>query len=204
MTIDVTLGRLRAGADAGGRLECVEYGSLTDERLLERVAAERDPDAFDELYRRYARAIHGLVQGILRDHGASQDTVQEAFASVWRSAAGYRQARGRAVAWLFAIARNAAVDAARARRPVAVGDPQDSIDPAPQPDARVARELEAFRVHVAVDRLPPRERDVIALAYFDDLSQSQISDRLGIPLGTVKTRTRAALRRLAAELAEER
>ena len=187
----------------GGRLECVEYGSLTDEQLLARVADERDESAFEELYRRYARGIHAVVRRILREHGASEDTVQEVFASVWRSASSYRVGRGRVVAWLFTIARNAAVDAARVRRPVVVGDPEDAVDPAATPHEQTERDLEAFRVHVAVDTLPPRERAVIALAYYEDLSQSQIADRLDLPLGTVKTRTRSALQRLAVELAGE-
>ncbi len=187
----------------GGRLEYVEYGALTDEQLLARVADERDESAFEELYRRYARAIHAVVRRILREHGASEDTVQEVFASVWRSAGGYRVGRGRVVAWMFTIARNAAVDAARMRRPVLVGDPEEPVDPGATPHEQTERELEAFRVHVAVDGLPAREREVIALAYYEDLSQSEISERLGLPLGTVKTRTRTALQRLAVDLAGE-
>jgi RNA polymerase sigma-70 factor (ECF subfamily) len=203
MTTEVAVPAGLVRLRSGGRLECVEYGSLTDEQLLARVADERDESAFEELYRRYARAIHAVVRRILREHGASEDAVQEVFASVWRSAAGYRPGRGRAVAWIFTIARNAAVDAARVRRPVVVGDPEEPVDPAAAPHEQTERQLEAFRVHVAVDALPPREREVIALAYYDDLSQSQIAERLGLPLGTVKTRTRSALQRLALDLAGE-
>lgn len=201
MTTDVAMPAGLVHARASGRLECVEYGSLTDEQLLARVADARDESAFEELYRRYARAIHAVVRRVVREHGMSEDTVQEVFASVWRSAGGYRVGRGRVVAWMFTIARNAAVDAARARRPVAVGDPEESVDPAPTPHDQTERELEAFRVHLAVDALPPREREVIAMAYYEDLSQSEISGRLGLPLGTVKTRTRSALQRLAVDLA---
>lgn len=187
----------------GGRLVCVDYGGLTDEQLLARVADARDGAAFEELYRRYARAVHRVVRRVLSDHGASEDAVQEAFASVWRSASGYRASRGRVVAWMFTIARNAAVDAARVRRPVAVGDPQETIDPAPSPHTDAEQAEQAFRVHVAVDALSPRENEVISLAYFSELSQSEIAERLGVPLGTVKTRTRSGLQRLAGVLAGE-
>ena len=203
MSGELALVGARAALHDGGRLVCVEYAGLTDEQLLARVADARDGDAFEELYRRYARAVHGVVRRVLRDHGASEDAVQEAFASVWRSASGYRAARGRVVAWMFTIARNAAVDAARVRRPVAVGDPQDTVDPGPSPEIGAEQSEQAFRVHVAVDGLPPREREVISLANFSELSQCEIADRLGVPLGTVKTRTRTGLQRLAQVLEGE-
>ncbi len=194
---------MRARRAARDRVECVEYGSLTDEQLLERVADHRDAGAFSELYSRYARAVYSLVSRTLRDRDAGEDVAQEAFTAVWRAARSYKPERGSAVAWLFTIARNAAVDAARARKPVAYGDPPDSPDPSPTPDVEVAAGLDAFRVHAAVDALPEREREVINLAYFEGLSQSEVADRLALPLGTVKTRTRAGLARLADRLERE-
>jgi RNA polymerase sigma-70 factor (ECF subfamily) len=104
---------------------------------------------------------------------------------------------------MFAIARNAAIDAGRARVPLVVGEFPDRADPAPLPDAQVIADLEAFRVHVAVGSLPPREREVIELAYFSGLAQSEIAQELDLPLGTVKTRTRTALARMAPMLREE-
>lgn len=181
----------------------MDYGGLTDEQLLRRVADHRDEEAFTELYRRYARPVYSLIARLLRDRTTGEDVMQEAFGAVWRAARSYREDRGSVVAWLFTIARNAAVDAARSRRPVAIGDPPESIDPSPAPDTRVAADMDAFRVHAAVDSLPGREREVIALAYFEGLSQSEVADRLGIPLGTVKTRTRAGLGRLAERLERE-
>jgi RNA polymerase sigma-70 factor, ECF subfamily len=177
--------------------------SLTDEELLERVAQDRDQDAFALLYQRYARAVYAVVLRIVRDRHAGEDVVQEAFTAVWRAAAGYRRGRGSAAGWMFAIARNAAIDAGRARVPMVIGDMPDRPDPAPLPDARAIAETEAFRVHVAVDSLPEREREVIELAYFHGLAQSEIAERLELPLGTVKTRTRTALARMAPMLREE-
>ena len=105
---------------------------------------------------------------------------------------------------MFAISRNAAADALRARTPVAVGDLPDQADPGLGREERTAAGLEAFKVHAAVDSLPEREREVIELAYFSGLSQSEVAERLSLPLGTVKTRTRSGLARLAERLADER
>jgi RNA polymerase sigma-70 factor, ECF subfamily len=187
-----------------GRLTFVSVADRSDEDLLALVARQRDGRAFEELYGRYSRAIYGVVRRALGDHGRSEDVVQEAFANVWRAAAGYRPERGSASGWLYAIARNAAADSLRQRRPVSYGDPPDQADPAPGPDEAAASDFEAFRVHAAVDTLPERERTVIELAYFEGLSQSEVADRLDIPLGTVKTRTRSGLARLADRLGAER
>jgi RNA polymerase sigma-70 factor, ECF subfamily len=191
----------------GGRgwstLGPVPPDTLSDEDLLERVARERDRDAFEVLYGRYARAVYSLVVRIVRDRHTGEDVAQEAFAAVWRAAAGYHRGRGSAAGWMFAIARNAAIDSGRARVPLVVGEMPDRPDPSPLPDDQAIRELEAFRVHVAVDSLPEREREVIELAYFSGLAQSEIAERLELPLGTVKTRTRSALQRMAPLLREE-
>jgi RNA polymerase sigma-70 factor, ECF subfamily len=178
--------------------------AATDEDLLELVARKRDGDAFEVLYQRYSRAVYGVVRRFVRDPGRSEDVVQEAFASVWRAATSYRRERGSASAWMFAISRNAAADALRARVPSPLADPPDQADPAPGPEDRTAANLEAFTVHAAVDALPAREREVIELAYFDGLSQSEVAARLSLPLGTVKTRTRSGLARLAERLADQR
>jgi RNA polymerase sigma-70 factor, ECF subfamily len=182
----------------------VDVSALTDEDLLERIARERDASAFEALYQRYARAVYSVVRRSLGDHGRSEDVVQEAFASVWRAAAGYRRERGSASGWLFAIARNASADALRARRTTTVAEAPDQADPADGPEQRTTAELEAFAVHAAVDTLPERERAVIELAYFSGLSQSEVAEKLSLPLGTVKTRTRSGLARLAELLAQER
>jgi RNA polymerase sigma-70 factor (ECF subfamily) len=185
-------------------LGAVELSSRSDEDLLELVAERRDEAAFDEFYRRYGRAVYAVVVRLIGDRAHSEDVVQQAFTNVWRAAAGYRRDRGPATGWLFAIARNAAFDAVRSRAAPSRWEVPDLPDDGLGPDERAAAAEQAFRVHAAVDRLPDHEREVVELAYFDGLSQSEVAARLGSPLGTVKTRTRRALAHLADRLAAER
>jgi RNA polymerase sigma-70 factor, ECF subfamily len=204
MTLSLATTAPRALAPRGwSSLAVVVPETMSDEDLLERVARERDQSAFEVLYQRYARAVYSLVSRILRDRHTGEDVVQEAFAAVWRAASGYHRGRGSAAGWMFAIARNAAIDASRAKVPLVVGELPDRPDTAPLPDAQAISDMEAFRVHVAVDALPDREREVIELAYFSGLAQSEIAQQLELPLGTVKTRTRSALQRMAPMLQEE-
>lgn len=173
----------------------------TDEDLLARVA-DGDRDAFSDLYRRYARAVLGLALRRLGDRGRAEDAAQEAFASVWRAAGTYRRDRGPVAPWLYAVARNTIADRGRARgEPPA--EPVDTPSDAPGPEDQAEQSWLAWRVHRALETLPESERTVLELAYWRGLSQSEVATELGIPLGTVKTRTRAGLARLADELEGE-
>jgi RNA polymerase sigma-70 factor (ECF subfamily) len=173
----------------------------TDEVLLSRVAGG-DRDAFGDLYQRYARAVLGLALRRLGDRGRAEDAVQEAFASVWRAARSYKPERGPVAPWLYAVARNAIADRGRARVE-APAEPFDSPSNEAGPDDRAEQSWVSWRVHRAMEELPDSERSVLELAYWSGLSQSEIAEFLGIPLGTVKTRTRSGLRRLADELEGE-
>jgi len=174
----------------------------SDAELLTRIA-ERDDEAFSELYSRYSRAVLGLALRRLRDRGRAEDAVQDTFASIWRAAASYRPERGPGAPWLYAVARNAISDRGRGRYepPTDVPD-EPSSEPGPEQQAEQA--WLAFRVHRGVEALAGHERELIELAYWGGLSQSEIAERLQIPLGTVKTRTRSALARLADVLEELR
>ena len=175
--------------------------AASDEELLTAVA-DGDGEAFAELYRRYARVVYGLALRRLSDRGRAEDAAQEAFTAVWRSARTYNPDRGPASAWLYTVARNAIVD--RLRRS---GDPVAAVPDAPStaatPDERAETAWVSWRVHRALASLPDNERAVIELAYWSGLSQSEVADFLNVPLGTVKTRTRSGLRRLAALLEDE-
>ena len=167
----------------------------TDGDLLVRVA-DRDHEAFELLYQRYVRSVFGLALRRLRDRQRAEDAVQETFTAVWRSAASYRPERGPAAPWLYAVARNAIVDRLRARTEPAA-DPPDVASPEPGPPDQAESSFVSWRVHRALEELPEKEREVVELAYWSGLSQSEVAEYLHIPLGTVKTRTRSALARLA-------
>ena len=170
-------------------------GRISDTDLLVRVA-ERDREAFELLYERYVRPIFGLALRRLRDRQRAEDAVQETFAAVWRSAQSYRPERGPAAPWLYTVARNAIVDRQRAR----VEQPAEIPDTASAeagPADRAETSFVSWRVHRALEELPEKEREVLELAYWSELSQSEVAAYLHIPLGTVKTRTRSALARLA-------
>ena len=172
-------------------IRTVHEGELTDGELIERVG-EGDRDAFEELYRRYTRPVLGLALRRLGDRGRAEDALQDAFAAIWRSAASYDPARGQGGAWLYTVARNAIVDGARKRPEPPVEVPDEPSGENGPPEQAEAAWL-AWRVHSALEHLPEHERPVIELAYWGGLSQSEISEFLHVPLGTVKTRTRSAL-----------
>ena len=175
--------------------ERADRDPISDGELIQRIAAQ-DAGAFETLYRRYVRPVFGLALRRLGDRMRAEDAVQETFAAVWRSARTYRPDRGPGAPWLYAVARNAIVDRARGR----TEPPEEAPETASlelTPAERAESAYVSWRVHRALEELPPAEREVVELAYYGELSQSEIASFLGIPLGTVKTRTRAGLHRLA-------
>jgi RNA polymerase sigma-70 factor, ECF subfamily len=189
-----TPARLRA-VPAAAEAQPVPAEQASDTELLVRVA-KRDRDAFEVLYRRYIRSVFGLALQRLRDRERAEDATQETFAAVWRSARSYKPERGPAAPSLYAIARNAVVDRLRARDDMPV-EPPDMTSDEPGPAERAETSYVSWRVHRALETLPVREREVVELAYWSGLSQSEVASFLDIPLGTVKTRTRSALAHLA-------
>jgi RNA polymerase sigma-70 factor, ECF subfamily len=169
----------------------------SDGELLGRIA-DRDLPAFEALYRRYARPVFAMALSRLRDRGRAEDAVQEAFTAVWRSAASYRLERGPGVSWLYAILDSVRASARARLQPA--GELPETASSDPTPDQSVEDDWVAFCVHAAVGELPEHERVLIELAYWKGHSQSEIARELGLPLGTVKTRTRSGLARLAARL----
>jgi len=169
---------------------------------LIRLAGEGDRNAFDQLYRRFAHPVFGLALRRLGSRDRAEDATQETFTSIWRAAATYRPERGPGKPWLYAIARNAIVNQTRIRSE----PPAEILDSAadePGPLERAESASLSRRVHRAVEELPEHQRTLIRLAYWGQLSQSEIATQLGIPIGTIKTRTRAALAGLAELLERE-
>jgi len=174
----------------------------SDETLLERVA-DSDRAAFEILYHRYIRSIFGLALRKLGDRAQAEEVVQEAFTAVWRSAGSYRPERGSAGGWLYTVARNATVDRLRREgRADTVAELPELVSPDSGPHELAERADTAWRIHRALEELNENEREVIELAYWSGLSQSEVANYLHQPLGTVKTRTRNALARLAEALAK--
>ena len=179
------------------QLQAVPHGAAeADEDLVQRLAAG-DRDAVAELYDRHAARVMGLAVRIVRNSSDAEDVVQEVFSQAWRSAPNYQPARGTVAGWLLMMARTRAIDRVRSRqtrRDAADGPDLDGLaaDAAPVPDQLIASQ-EASREREAKLALPVEQRTAIELAYFEGLTQSEIAERTQTPLGTVKTRIRAAL-----------
>jgi RNA polymerase sigma-70 factor (ECF subfamily) len=174
----------------------------SDEQVLEAVG-RGDRDALGVLYDRFGRLAYGLAFRVLRDRALAEDAVQEAFLAVWRSADAYKRERAKPAAWILTVVHRRAVDLVR-REQRRRGEPLES---APEPTAGAADEDAVLRdrraaVQAALTELPGDQRQALELAYYGGLTQSELAERLGVPLGTVKSRMFAGLGRLRELLAE--
>jgi RNA polymerase sigma-70 factor (ECF subfamily) len=173
--------------------------ALEEAALVSRVAAGDREEALEELYRRYAPRLYGYGVRLLGDRDLAEELVQETFVRLWRTAASYDRGRGSVAAFVFTIARHLAIDLWRrpSSRP---------FDPEPEevgePVDRVESVVTALAVRDAMRDLSVAHREVLELTYRSGLRQSEIADVLGLPLGTVKTRTYYALRALKLALQE--
>jgi RNA polymerase sigma-70 factor (ECF subfamily) len=166
--------------------------------LLQRIAERADPAAFRELYEVYGPRVKAYMMRKGADAGTAEDLAQETLITVWRKAALYAGEKGSMTTWVFAIARNLRID--RLRREVPWQElPEGRITEAsadPLPDEAVAEKERQQRVQAALAELPPDQREVVSLAYLEGLSHSEIAERLGVPLGTVKSRMRIAYQKI--------
>ena len=171
--------------------------------MLDRVASG-ELDALEELYDRYRALAYAVALRITGDTTAAEDAVQEAFLGVWRNAARYEEGRGSVKTWLLSIVHHRAVDTLRRRRATIELPDVEAATPAaltvPDVWGEVAGRLDGEEVRVALSSLPSAQREAIELAYFDGLTQQEISTRTSTPLGTVKSRMRLALVSLRREL----
>jgi RNA polymerase sigma-70 factor (ECF subfamily) len=162
--------------------------------------------AMAELYDGCGRVVYSLIYRIVRDSGVTEDLVQETFLRVWNQAHGFDASRGSLGAWLLAVARNRAIDwlrsaAGRAERSVWESHEQERPGGYRDMEKVVISSDQARRVRQAMEKLNERQRAVIEMAYFEGLSQTEMAERMGQPLGTVKTWVRNALKNLREELA---
>lgn len=177
-------------------------GNRPDEALLALVAGG-DDEALAELYDRYGRLCYAIALRVVRDTGLAQDAVQEAFLTAWRTAATFDPARGTAATWLLTLVHRRSVDIVRREQRRRSEPPPDSASDTAGPADEAALILDRRRtVQEALARLPPDQRQALELAYYGGLTQSELAERLGLPLGTVKSRMFAALARLRDLLGE--
>jgi len=165
------------------------------------LVARGDYRALSELYDRYSRPVYATGIRSLGDVHLAEELVQDAFTNIWQHAASFNPSRASFATWLYRVTRNRAVDLARRRRvrPQAAGeDKLLALSGGPEPEASV----DGWDVARAMSRIPEKHREVLTLAYFEDLPQREISQRTGIPLGTIKSRTTAALKSLRRALVD--
>jgi RNA polymerase sigma factor (sigma-70 family) len=172
---------------------------MGDEELVGQVA-QGDERGLSELYDRYSRPVYATGVRLLGDAHLAEELVQDAFTNVWQGAASFDPQKASFATWLYRITRNRAVDLARRRRARSRSTGEGALrtlSSGPEPEASV----DGWDVARALSRIPEEHREVLTLAYFEGLSQREISRRTGVPLGTIKSRTTAALKRLHRSLA---
>jgi RNA polymerase sigma factor (sigma-70 family) len=176
----------------------------SEAELMRQVAAG-ELGGLEALYDRYHAMAYALALRITAETGLAEDVVQDSFLGVWRNAGRYAETRGTVRSWLLAIVRHRAIDAMRRQRAsVALGEESEEALPAnltlPDIWPEVAGRLDGEKVREAIATLPPAQREAIELAYFDGLTQREIADRTGAPLGTVKSRMRLGMVSLRVQL----
>ena len=188
---------------AVGRQDSEAAREPSDEQVLEAVG-RGDDDALGVLYDRFGRLAFRLAFRILRDRALAEDAVQEAFLAVWRSADAYKRERAKPSTWILTVVHRRAVDLVR-REQSRRGEP---LEVAPEPSVGPVDEDAVLRdrraaVQAALTELPGDQRQALELAYYGGLTQSELAERLGVPLGTVKSRMFAGLGRLRELLAAD-
>ena len=182
------------------------YGGLRDGQLVELVA-QQDAGALEALYDRYGRAAYSLARRILTEETLAQDVVQEVFLSLWRDARRFDAGRGTVATYLLSMTHHRAVDVVRREENLRRWRTSDEgLELAPDPKARVEDEVEASErraeVRAALKDLPDPQRQALLLAYFGGYTQREVSALVGVPLGTVKTRMAAGMRKMREALSD--
>jgi RNA polymerase sigma-70 factor (ECF subfamily) len=168
--------------------------------LIERVMAG-DESALSAIYDRYSAMLFGMLIRVLEDRGAAEEVLQDLFLQLWRNAGQFDASRGSLPAWLMVIGRNRAISRLRGRRDCELleekdGDYAINFASAQNIEDEAVRTELARSVTAALAKLPAEQRRAVELAYFEGMTQSEIADRTGCPLGTVKTRVRTAMQSL--------
>jgi len=178
--------------------------------VLVSALASGEVGALEQLYDRYSALVFSVALRVLHDHAIAEDVTQEVFLRIWRQPGSFDPARGKFISWISSVARNRALDEQRrlSRRRRAEDQDEDPVADLPadgrgdDPAGAAVLAEERRRVRAAMTGLPPAQRRVIELAYFGGLTQTEIAERTGDPLGTIKTRVRLGMRKLRETLAD--
>ena len=179
------------------------FAHLSDEAVVALVARS-DGEALAELYDRFGRVAYGLALRVLRDEKLAEDAVQEAFVTAWRNADRFMPERAKASTWLLTLVHRRAVDLVRHEDRRRADPLPENVEPSPSDSAEDDAWLrfERERVQLALRRLPDQQREALELAYYGGFTQTELAERLGQPLGTIKSRMFAGLTRLRELLSE--
>jgi len=195
---------------ARAEAETIDLSALNDAELIGRVA-EGEAEALEVLYDRYNRVVYSFALRIVSDPLIAEELLQEVFFRAWQQGKAFRESRGAFVTWLLSITHNMAIDEVRKRRrrPQKADSEEPELVLAGMPDASQDVEGEVWltslraTIESAMTQLPPAQREAIELAYFQGLTQREISERLGEPLGTIKTRMRLGVQKLREQLGDQ-
>jgi RNA polymerase sigma factor (sigma-70 family) len=184
-------------------IERRRVGDRSNEELLEAIAAGDDA-ALGALYDRFGRVAYGLALRVLHDRALAEDAVQEAFLAIWRSADTYRRERAKPATWILTVVHRRAVDLVR-REDRRRADPLETAPEASEAAVPEEAELRSRRAAVqgALQQLPEEQRQTLELAYYGGYTQSELAERLGVPLGTIKSRMFTGLSRLRELIPQE-
>jgi RNA polymerase sigma-70 factor (ECF subfamily) len=182
----------------------LDLRSLADEDVMDRVR-HGDPQAFEVIYERHSGAAFSLAYRMMGTRSGAEDVTQDAFLSMWRSAARYDSGRGSVRTWVLGIVHHRAIDALRRatvhdRRRAGDEGIEERFEARERTDAEAARREEAGTVRSALAALPPDQSQVIELAYFGGFTHTEIAEMLDAPVGTVKGRMRLGLKKMRAQL----
>ena len=175
-------------------------GTSPDDTALVNGVLAGDQNAMAKMFDKYSPVVYSVAIRVLRDSGHAEDVTQEVFLQIWRNPASFVQGRGSLAAWLVVVARNRSIDLLRRRKP---SDPVEdvvlvsSVDVASEAERNIATE----KIRNVLKKLPQEQQTSVELAFFEGLSHSEIAQRTGDPLGTVKTRIRSALASIRKALA---
>ena len=187
----------------------MDYEGLEDRQLIHRITLD-DQAALEALYSRYSTAVYSLAMYMLKQQALAEDATQETFLNIWLKASSFNADRGQPKSWIMSVAHHKIVDLIRSRRRTSsMTDPggDETLELLPSGQAsteeQVEQSLQRERILKALTLVPEAQREVVMLAYFEGYSQSEMAEKLGQPLGTIKTRVRLAMQKLRAALEQD-